>query len=399
MYPDMGVLRLFLAISVLCTHLGVVHAHTNTIFGCTFLPGDVAIETFFMVSGFYMALVLHEKYVGPGSYSIFITQRILRLAPTYVAALLITVGILALIMRMAQPGHMASKSLFFWHDHLPQVGFFPLLWVGFSNVFVVGLNELFFFGLNVGTGSLVPYFPTGPGPAVAGTGFLLNPPAWSISLEIYFYLLAPGLVRSSLWLQGGLVFASVALRFFLGSFLHWPDDPFIYRNFFCQLGFFMIGSLCYQFYIRYEHELERWGRALRHGFWPLGILALFYRRLPGAHELYPVALPILCCSIPLLFALTRHSRIDRFLGELSYPFYLIHFVVLVLAYFLRDYLAMVWVGPFTLVLTLFLSWMLFHYIETRSERFRERIYHRQRPRTKLSLEYFPLEVIEPGGKN
>lgn len=390
----MGVLRLALAISVLCTHLGLVHAHTNTIFGCTFLDGEIAVETFFMISGFYMALVLHEKYVGAKSYSLFLTQRILRLCPTYLATLFLTLAVLGLLMAAGDSALMSSKSLFFWRDHLPGAGFLSLLWISGSNLAVVGLNELFYFGFNEKTGSLFPWFPTAPQPAISGDSFFLNPPAWSVSLEIYFYFLAPKLVRCPVWLQLAIVVAGVTLRYVIENFLHWPYDPFVYRNFFCQIGFFMTGSLCYQFYVRYRTQIETWGKSWRHGLWVLGFLLLFYRRLPWAHQLYVVAVPIMVVLIPLLFALTRHNSVDRLFGELSYPFYLSHFMVIVVAYYLRAHLWMTWVGPFCLLLTLAMSWFIYRYVESWSERFRARLYHRQRPKAELSAEYFPQEAIE-----
>ena len=391
----MGVLRLALAISVLCTHLGLVHAHTNTIFGLTFLDGGIAVETFFMISGFYMALVLHEKYVGPKSYFIFLTQRLLRLCPTYLATLLLTVALLGTFMQLGPAGLMSSKSLFFWRDHFGQMGFFSMLWVTGSNLVVAGLNEISYFAFDARTGSLIPWFPpTGVQPALTGDGFLLNPPAWSVSLEIYFYFLAPKLVRWPIWVQLAIIAVSVSVRYFIAYYLLWPYDLFVYRNFVCQLGFFMVGSLCYQFYVHYKTQIGIWAQSWRHAFWVLGVLLLFYRRLPWAHELYIVAIPLMIILIPVLFAFTHDNRVDRLLGELSYPFYLSHFMVLVLAYYLRDYLWMSCVGPFALVVTLGLAWLLYRYVESWSERFRARLYHRQRPKAKLGAEYFPQEAIE-----
>ena len=36
-----------------------------------------------MISGFYMAMILTEKYCGPGSYRLFLTNRFLRIYPIY----------------------------------------------------------------------------------------------------------------------------------------------------------------------------------------------------------------------------------------------------------------------------------------------------------------------------
>jgi len=389
----MGVFRLALAISVLCFHLGQAHAHTNSIFGFTFLNGETALQTFFMISGFYMALVLHEKYVGSGSYFIFLTQRILRLCPIYLATLLLTLAIIGILILAGDHGPTGARSLFFWRGHIHEAEFISALWIIVSNVVVVGLNELWFFAFDSKTGCLIPWIPLGPKPAFTGDGFFLNPPAWSVSLEIYFYSMAPKLVRCPIWLQLAIIMASISLRYFIQYVLHWPYVPFVYHNFLCQLGFFMAGSVCYQFYVRYKQQIETWSYSLRHGFWLLGLLMLFYRRLPWTHQLYFAFIPLVFFLIPLLFALTRNNSADRLLGELSYPFYLSHYVVLVLADHFRAYFRMVWVGPFCLVLTLAIAWLLYRYVESWSERFRARLYHRQRPKAKLSAQYFPPEAI------
>ena len=50
---------------------------------------DIAVQTFYMVSGFYMALVLTERY---HSLPIFFTNRLLRLYPAYLVVAAVTVA-------------------------------------------------------------------------------------------------------------------------------------------------------------------------------------------------------------------------------------------------------------------------------------------------------------------
>ena len=52
-----GFLRLLLAIAV-------VLVHSSGIFGIGLLGGVEAVEIFFMISGFYMVLVLENIYIG-----------------------------------------------------------------------------------------------------------------------------------------------------------------------------------------------------------------------------------------------------------------------------------------------------------------------------------------------
>jgi hypothetical protein len=79
----MGTLRLFLALSVAFGHFGMPLG---------LLTSDIAVQSFFVISGFYMALVLNEKY-EPGSYWLFVSNRLLRLWPTYAVVLVFSFAI------------------------------------------------------------------------------------------------------------------------------------------------------------------------------------------------------------------------------------------------------------------------------------------------------------------
>src|ERR1041384_4879061 len=80
----MGFYRLILAISVIV-------AHSGPVFGLTFVDPQTAVQAFFVVSGFYMSLILNEKYVGHrGAYWLFFSNRLLRLLPLYWLTLLLT---------------------------------------------------------------------------------------------------------------------------------------------------------------------------------------------------------------------------------------------------------------------------------------------------------------------
>ena len=50
---------LFLAVSVIVSH-------TEPILGLNMMPGYEAVRLFFIISGFYMSLVLSGKYKGDG---------------------------------------------------------------------------------------------------------------------------------------------------------------------------------------------------------------------------------------------------------------------------------------------------------------------------------------------
>jgi len=68
----MGIIRVALALAVVLSHLPPATFH--------FVSGGVAVQAFFIISGFYMALVLSSKY---SSTSLFYSNRLLRLMPSY----------------------------------------------------------------------------------------------------------------------------------------------------------------------------------------------------------------------------------------------------------------------------------------------------------------------------
>lgn len=69
----MGFFRLYLA-------LIVVHAHAGNLFGWPVQNGAQAVQMFFMISGFYMAMVLSERY---SSVKEFYLSRWLRISAPY----------------------------------------------------------------------------------------------------------------------------------------------------------------------------------------------------------------------------------------------------------------------------------------------------------------------------
>src|SRR3954451_18121971 len=82
----MGMLRLFLA---LC----VVSQHTKNPFRVKLLDAGSAVFVFFVISGFYMAMILNEKYTGHGANRTFYWNRVLRLWPAYAISTILLVTV------------------------------------------------------------------------------------------------------------------------------------------------------------------------------------------------------------------------------------------------------------------------------------------------------------------
>jgi peptidoglycan/LPS O-acetylase OafA/YrhL len=97
----MGLLRFLRALAVVFAHAG------NGPFGYRIVRADLAVECFYMISGFYMALILNEKYLSKRENRIFYINRALRIYSVYFAALLLALFI-ALIDLACKQGPLST---------------------------------------------------------------------------------------------------------------------------------------------------------------------------------------------------------------------------------------------------------------------------------------------------
>jgi peptidoglycan/LPS O-acetylase OafA/YrhL len=356
----MGLLRILLAISVIV-------AHNGPIFGLGIVGGQVAVKAFYIISGFYMSLILNEKYVGnEGSYGLFLSNRLLRLFPIYWIVLALTV-VASLAVGHASNGEywLALKPYFRYHQDM---GWTSIAFLVFTNLFLLGQDIVMFLGLDLHTGHLFftrDFWHTSP----YLYKFLLLPQAWTIGVEITFYLVAPFLVRRKPAVIALLIFLSLFIRILLirnGL----DKDPWNYRFFPSELMFFLLGNISYRIYKRIE--------SANLGQMPLititGALVLFtvffqQVNIPYKEIVYYIAFFL---SVPFIFKYTRRSRLDASIGDLSYPVYISHvFIMLFLGRL--DFLAR-GIGP-TLTVTIFslgFAFILNKLVSTPIERIRQR---------------------------
>jgi peptidoglycan/LPS O-acetylase OafA/YrhL len=176
--------------------------------------------------------------------------------------------------------------------------------------------------------------------------FVLVGQGWSLGLEIWFYLMAPFVVRSPrrtvIWLVLALVlFAATELWVEEGIWGFWVEESvwkysWKYRFFPCIMVFFAIGALSFhlrEFYRGHSIRKKIDPVALK-VFFPLTFGFLVFPDLMSLivapqHHLKLLLLIALPC-LPIWFEATRNIRIDRLLGELSYPIYLNHTLIILL---------------------------------------------------------------------
>lgn len=294
----MGILRLILALSVIFGH-GIFSPHLAMV------RGDAAVYAFFVISGFYISMVIYEKYHRFDHWQKhFLINRILRLFPSYLIVL---------------AAALATK----WYFDFPTVfdDAFKTsqnLYLSIVNVFIVGIDFTQILIHNYKVFS-VPF------------EWRVNPPAWSLSAELLFYFssififtkAAPKTILARTFVFVCLAFI---LRFY---FLNQGDADsmrWTQKFFGTQIGFFLAGFFSYLIFKKIRHyRIKLWQSYLL----VLALAAFCYlTALSGVDDVDSLICYVFYSStvllIPFLFVATRYSKFDNFLGKLSFPVYILH---------------------------------------------------------------------------
>lgn len=341
----MGILRCYLA---LC----VVAAHASAGIAPWMLGSTEAVQIFFIISGFYMQLVLARKYTGVVQ---FYESRALRIYVPYFLTLFLVIAVsvasgiiggkwLALQAYAGQPFSANDPVAF--------------LLAAASNLTIFGQDLTLF--VNGAPGEFLRFrqaAPTAPGLCT----YLVIPQSWTIALELTFYLLAPFLARWSTAKLLVLLGASLALRFVGLLVFGLGHDPWLYRFFPFELALFLAGMLACRWYLSRRDSKP----VCAGGGWTATVLALVLltvcARLLPDHSAKAGEIAVLlgfyalaAIGIALLFAATENNSLDRDLGELSYPIYLNHyiFVQFFAAYGFPSFVPRVLSGEFVMLLAL-----------------------------------------------
>lgn len=296
----MGLLRLLLAISVLI-------AHSTPIFGITLVGGRTAVESFFMLSGFAIALTFSSKYQD--NLKSFYKNRFLKLFPLYwffTLAVIIT-------------SFITTGKFTIFKDYLV---------TPFSKIILILFNSspLFsdvtnFLGLNINNGQL--FFTTAFRNTVPEIwNYLILPQGWTIGLEITFYFFAPLLIKQKTKTLILISAISLCARLLAYQFLGLGHDPWEYRFFPFEIPYFIAGILLYRFYIKYNPKPKIYY------FIPLFLFTIFFQFIPFNTKRMLMYYLVIFLSIPFLFQYTKDNKFDRLLGEISYPLYLCHFLII-----------------------------------------------------------------------
>jgi peptidoglycan/LPS O-acetylase OafA/YrhL len=319
----MGIFRLMLAMCVLFGH-SVPFGRLN------YLDGMFAVESFFVISGFYMALVLSQKYtsqkLGKSYISIFYLSRYLRLYPAYLLALVLFLLMDWFAARLYQSPVAAFAA---WNKlfSLPLTvdNCLLILWAVVSNV-TIFLQDLG--GVIAVRGDLAVFTLDRHSTEIYVWALHITNVAWSLAVELAFYITAPYLLMRTDRQLCALVLLGLVAKIFAVLTIHndlpYRMLPFVFVN-------FLLGVLAYR---KRELLIGSLGK-----YTPLigyCLMLALTTALPSGWPdwVYSFVVVVLTAYIvPILFDCTKNSKSDNRIGELSYPFYLFHIMGAYLVHF------------------------------------------------------------------
>jgi len=337
-YQPFGAYRFVLASLVVISHSAILGgAKFYSAIGPWGL-GNIAVMVFFVLSGYIIAEALETFYSGRTLS--FLANRALRIIPPYLAALVVSVGIHYWLQS-------TGKIAFIDYDTTPSGMFSDNNLV--SNVLFVAW--------------LYPLGGLSFKPAYLFVRYL-----WAVRVELHFYLVAAAVYA---WRKGALL----RLAFFLVT--SWLALSFASghgRWYYVMFApHFLLGMSLR--YVTNGYVIARFAAVIS-----LILAVTHYSGYVGKNTQALVVAPtviyaILALSVvglALLRVGTRFRRIDRWLGDLSYPLYLNHYAITIAVVTLMPR-RNVWTFLVCLPLSIAASWMISHLTEPVTRKMRNQI--------------------------
>jgi peptidoglycan/LPS O-acetylase OafA/YrhL len=310
----MGTWRLVLAWLVIANHTaGLQDISTGLALG------KVAVAAFFFISGFLMPLTFDTHYSRYGTIAgsrKFYVNRFLRIFPIYWASLLLTLlAVLAYGPTLMEHAN-TLEDLRHTRTYL-------------SNLLLLGLNQT----------------------RAWGGDFRFNPPAWTLDVELQYYLLVPFILWMTVRRRAGV--AAVLVAFAVAStYLFFRPVGFsdVDRSLLAWALFFFMG---YVFYL--SPRLQE--MAIRRSVVIIAIVAMLLVAWLSRHQNVAILSATFACVAGSAYLLViqqdrAFGPLDRLLGDLSYPTYILHWVCvqLIWRWFGEDLIRMAAAARFSLLL-------------------------------------------------
>jgi peptidoglycan/LPS O-acetylase OafA/YrhL len=304
--------------------------------------GGYAVFGFYILSGYLMTLIVHGTYgyslAGFGRYAV---NRFLRIYPIYWVACALSVALI--VVFGAELAHALHPAIAMPDD----------LSALLTNLFILFEHS---------------------------TSPRLTPPAWALTVELFFYVaIGLGLSRTrfttALWLGAAALYTVIVNYRDMGLYYTYYSIPAASLP-------FATGALIYH----YREAFIKSAQVLNGAYLPLALFSLLLLNYAISRELGVVrsygfyvnyilnALLVVSLagrqSIPLLSA-----RQDRWLGDLSYPIYLIHYqaALLMLSAGVELRRGDFMFALLTLPLIVVLAWLLARGVEQPIEALRTRV--------------------------
>lgn len=275
----MGYLRYFLALMVLINHLGVDVL--------TYRIGATAVIPFFIISGFVIRKIYESN---PQPWKVFLIARLIRIMPQFILYSIVTLALL----------------------EYTKLGSMSALWMNFSTC-TWGLLALSF--------------------TVIGNNFnifgdcILVPPAWSLGLELVFYISVLFIFKITL-IKRQIIFILSFIVFLIAAsgIIYFPT--YAYRHIVGTLFIFMLGCCIIdkRFLYRYTSILV---------YFLVFLLLIFVYLVIGINN-YDTKVPLgkevllgIIFGMPIVALLknTNQTKIDKIFRNISYGVFLNHILI------------------------------------------------------------------------
>lgn len=350
----MGLLRTFYALSVVLYHAWPA--------AFVFVGGQNAVQCFYIISGFLISYILVERR-SYRSLGAFYLSRYLRLYPVYI-----------LVAALSLAALLAVHERSFLHVYQDSPAGAVALLV-FSNLFLFGQDWVMFCAVQNHALVLVTNFNHSE--VLLWQGQIIHP-SWTLGIELSFYAIAP-FVLPRRWLVFSLLAASLLLRLVFIHLGFGTRDPWSYRFFPTELALFLSGALAQQLLLPLCRRLRgsvRGKLCEAATYFLLGFSAVYF--LIPLDEIYRriLLLGIFAVLVPFTFLFQERHRFDGWIGELSYPIYISHMLMLWVSSYVLKRLGVPdqrFIAAACVILTIAFSLGLNHYVARPIEALRHRL--------------------------